>query len=141
MRRHHYLTYSLLIAALVGVIVLIAYRRQEYSCPTGTRATALTIPPYPHAQQETPLHLAGDGDHVQHIRFQTADPPAAVIAFYTDQLAAAGWTSASDAHETVLRFGHTEALPIYSLELEVTPQAVQSTMVRIRLLWGSCTRE
>jgi len=138
MRRYRLLTFSLLLAAVFSATLLIAYRQQAYACPTATRATALAIPSYPHAQHVMPLHLVGDGDHVQHIQFQTTDPPPVVIAFYTTQLAAAGLSAAEHPSETVWRFGHTEAQPFYSFDLEVTSQTIQSTTVRIRLWWGAC---
>jgi hypothetical protein len=138
MRRHRLLTFSLLLVAFLSAILVIAYRQQAYACPTATRATALTIPPYPHAQHVMPLYLVGDGDHVQHIQFQTTDPPPVVAAFYTTQLTAAGWSAAEHPSKTVWRFGHTEALPLYSFDLEVTSQTIELTTVRMRLWWGAC---
>jgi hypothetical protein len=138
MRRHQLLTFSLLLVALLSLILFIAYGQQAHACPTTTRATALTIPPYPYAQNVTPLHLAGDGDQVQHIQFQTTDPPPVVTAFYTTQLLAAGWSTAEHPSETLWRFGHTEALPLYSFDLEVKSQTIELTTIRIRLWWGSC---
>ncbi len=138
--RYIFLAVGVIAIVLLSVFVFRRYEQQKYACPTIVRTAPLTIPAYSNAQQEHPITQPGDGDQVQHIGFQTIDTPRTVIAFYKDRLAKEGWSLHENTDDTFFRFGHTEAVPLYSLDVEIAPIGAQLTSVRVRLWYGPCLR-
>lgn len=129
-----------IVITVLSVFLIRNYDQQHYACPTIRRSASLSIPAYPNAQQEHPIMEPGGGGNVQHTGFQTSDPPQTIIAFYKDRLAKEGWRLAEHTDDIFFRFGQTEAVPLYSLDLEVTPTARNGTSVRVRLWSGPCVR-
>jgi hypothetical protein len=131
---------SIIVMTVISVFLIRTYAQQHYACPTIRRSAPLSIPAYPNAQQEHPIIQPEDGGNVQHIGFQTNDSPQTIIAFYKERLAKEGWLLAERTDDSFFRFGQTEAVPLYSLDVEVTPTARNGTAVRVRLWSGPCVR-